>query len=504
MKKLINILATVVLATSSVPFLAKQYIKTELQDTPKQYQEQTQHYDVGENQNLPTGQQYSKNFHDWINGNDPATKGHYNSWDSYLHQFNESGDTMGVNPIKATVGGGVFLNQSESGGESFVPQYQNDNAIGSFGYKTYKKTPHVKTPAERHTDVNTDLTVNDLTPNKNPDQTNPNTNKNMNKFIDGYLTAVLNYWYYLHFGDEIESTMDPNDYALKKEQYTDFYNDVLSPYLSKLLIFEFGAQWNDREKVTSEENNYEKVGENIVDLLLDGASEFGDKAGWGWVASFAEIGLGWLLDAALTHYETVNHEFKYVSPPFDLITIQSIFNDILGGSIGTLPVNGLIQQFINKNGAYPDHLTLNNFNFNVNNYKINNIQQTSPTEGILTSNTNINTSKITPHMSFDIYADKATPSYTQQKDEIDDPAEGSYNGPEQVNTGGATVKPSEWKDYQMVEQLNSAWNFESFSQYVSYVPINTLVPNTPVKEKLLCPLLGYTKNNPRYFYVEAQ
>ena len=94
--------------------------------------------------------------------------------------------------------------------------------------------------------------------------------------------------------------------------------------------------------------------------------------------------------------------------------------------------------------------------------------------------------------------------YTQQKDEIDDPAEGSYNGPEQVNTGGATVKPSEWKDYQMVEQLNSAWNFESFSQYVSYVPINTLVPNTPVKEKLLCPLLGYTKNNPRYFYVEAQ
>ena len=483
-----------------MPFLAKQYITTKLQDTPKQYSEQTQNYDVGENTNPPAGQQYSKSFKTWINGNGLHPD---SSWDSYLHQFDKSYDTMGVNPIKSTVGGGMFLNQSETGGESFSPQYQNDNAIGSFNYKTYKNTPHVKIPADRHTNVNTDLTLNDLTPNTNLDQKDLNTNEKMNKFIDGYLTAVLNYWYYLHFGDEIESTMDPNDYAIKKEQYTEFYNDVLFPYLSKLLIFEFGARWNDMEKKTSEENTYEKVGENIVDLLLDGASEFGDAEGWGWVASFSEIALGWLLDASLNHYGQVDHEFKYISEPFDLATIQNIFDDILGGSIGALPKNGLIQKFINKNGAYPDHLTLNNFDFNVDNYKINNFQQTAPSEGVLTSNTNINTSKISPHISFDIYADKATPSYTQQKAEIDNPKDGSETDPKQVDTGGQTVKKDDWDNYNIDNKLNAAWAFGGFSQYVSYVPINTLKPDKPVLEELICPLLGWTNNNPRYFYVEA-
>ena len=550
MKKLINILATVVLATSIVPFLAKQYIKTELQDTPKQYQQIQQYYNIGENPKPSTDEEYSKNFQNWINGNGKATEGHYNSWDSYLHQFNESGNTdflFRSQHIKATVGGGVFLNQSEP--NTFKPQYTNDNAVGSFNYNSYSKTEHVHVDHEKpkpstspityegppvdggYEGTETNLTVNDLTPNnpKESPQQNPNSNEHFNNLIDGYLTAILNYWYYTKFGDDIAKSMDPSDYALKKKQYTDFYNNVIDKYLSKLLRFEFGAKWNDLEKIPFEENKYEKVAGNFLDLLVDGLGEF---AGWGWFASWAaDVGLGWLMDGSLTKYATVDHQFKYISPVFDDGTIQKIFGDILGDNSGSaLPLTSIIKEFINKYGVLPDHLTLKNFDFSADDYSADHeIRKNyswfphTPSEypGIPywkrsekdTNTTNINTTKITPHISFDIAADKAAPSYKQEKEDIDDPNFASKDTALQVPTRGQKVSGDQktWTADQIDEALDTAWNFGAdFKNYVTFVP-TTLIPNQPVVVKMYCHLLGYTKgvpskgivDNPRYFYAEA-
>ena len=492
MKKLINILATVVLATSSVPFLAKQYITTKLQDTPTQYQQVKQHYNVGEDPNPSTGEEYSKTFQTWINGNGLHPD---SSWDSYLHQFNESGNTEGLNPVKARVGGGIFLNQSEQNGP-FLPQYANDNAHGSFAYKSYKNTPPTEGTGERNFEVN------NLNPNTDPDQKTQtkqkiqklqNSNVGMNTFIDGYLTAILNYWYYTQFGSDIEASMDPNDYALKQKEYTDFYNNVLFKYLDNLLVFEFGAQWNDKEKVKTEVPNYEKIALPFEDLALDAV---GAALGpWGWVGSWvAEATLDYILDFALTHYETVDHQFKYVSDPLSISIIQNIFSDILGDDSGSpYPLTSVIKEFLDKNGVLPDHLTLKNFNFNVHNYTANNQNDSS----------NINTTQITPNISFDIAADKASPSYAQQKGEIDDPNIGDRDFPEQIYTGGKSITSTkEWNEDGIDTALNSAWSFGDFEQYVSYEP-TPLIFGQLTLVKMYCPLLGWTKDNPRYFYVQT-
>ena len=112
------------------------------------------------------------------------------------------------------------------------------------------------------------------------------------------------------------------------------------------------------------------------------------------------------------------------------------------------------------------------------------------------------------------------PNYTQAKADIDNPKDGSYTDPKQVDTGGQTVKKDDWDNYNIDNKLSAAWAFEGFSQYVSYVP-NKLIygeeynPQTKQKEKIknqvtmYCPLLGYTKGdpakkiiaNPRTFYV---
>ena len=527
MKKLINILATVVLATSSVPFLAKQYITTKLQDTPKQYQETSASYNINEN-NSPT-------FKSWINGENPAAKGHYNSWDSYLHQFNESGNTMGVDPIKATVGGGIFLNQSgEMGGPAFLPQYANDNSIGSFAYTTYQNTTHNyfnnKTPQPTETPhqgstadggsdgTKTDLTTNDLTPNTNSDQ---HSNEHMNNLIDGYLTAILNYWYYTHFGDEIEQSMDPSDYNLKRSQYVDFYNNVIEKYLYKLLYFEFGAKWNDLEKVSEKDNTYQHIVENFVDLLVDGATEFAKFGRWGFVGAWAfEAAIGWLLDSAQS-YAVVDHQFKYISDPLSLDTIQHIFTELLGDGTGTLPAESAIEQFIKNNGVYPDSLTVKDFDFNVQNYSAYNEYrqnyewegtETSPKhysweddeQGSASSTTNIDTTKITPNISMDIVADKATPGYDDAKENIDNFGNGSRSTPFKIPTGDKTVPgdQKDWDAFQIKTELDSAWGLGNFSQYVRY-DHTTLIPNQLTLVKLKCPLLGWTENHPRYFYVEA-
>ena len=94
--------------------------------------------------------------------------------------------------------------------------------------------------------------------------------------------------------------------------------------------------------------------------------------------------------------------------------------------------------------------------------------------------------------------------YYQQKELIDDPAEGSKDSPEEVNTNGKSVPPiqSDWYNANIKSKLDSSWAFESFSQYVSYMPLSTIGPNIPSVAGLLCPLLGITQNHFRMFWIK--
>ena len=102
--------------------------------------------------------------------------------------------------------------------------------------------------------------------------------------------------------------------------------------------------------------------------------------------------------------------------------------------------------------------------------------------------------------------------YTQQKEDIDDPNEGSELYPKQINTAGTTVPPSDWQTDGIKDLLDDSWDFGDFNKYVSYKPTiisNGWEYNKQTKRyqkitnqvKMYCPLLGWTEKNPRYFYV---
>ena len=493
MKKLINILAIVVLATSSVPFLAKQYIKTELQDSPKVYQEVTQHYNVSESANAPVGEEYSKTFQNWINGTGQAQLGSWSRWDSYLHQFNESGNTKGVDPIKATVGGGVFLNQSQSG--AFLPQYQNSNATGAFNYKTYKNTTPTQGTDERNLKVNH---LNPNNPKESPSKFSKNSNEGVNKFIDGYLNTILNYWYYNNFSQQIKDSIGLSDYNLKFEQYKKVYQ-YLETYLDNLLVFEFGAQWNDKEKITSGENKYDKLTKNFIDLIDDTIGALPEFEGWGWFAAWGVDAIfDWILDASLSNYETVDHQFKYLSDALHISTIKNIFTDLFGNNGSYLTPNGIIQQFININGCYPGSISLKNFRFNVDNYTADNQNDS----------TNIDTTTISPYIAFDVAADKASPNYSSEKKVLDNPRNGEKQNSLAVHLGShETIKPP-W-DEGIIKELDFDWETiggltPSLYSDVVYEPV-TLRKDIPVLVKMYFKdgILGYTKNHPLSFYVKG-
>ena len=95
--------------------------------------------------------------------------------------------------------------------------------------------------------------------------------------------------------------------------------------------------------------------------------------------------------------------------------------------------------------------------------------------------------------------------YNHQKKVIDDPNFASKDTALQVPTRGQKVSGDQktWTADQIDEALDTAWNFGAdFKNYVTFVP-TTLIPNQPVVVKMYCPLLGYTIDNPRYFYAEA-
>ena len=103
-------------------------------------------------------------------------------------------------------------------------------------------------------------------------------------------------------------------------------------------------------------------------------------------------------------------------------------------------------------------------------------------------------------------------SSVPQKREINDPTEGSKYDPMEVNTGGKSVGKDDWSDYGIVDVLNDDWDLGGFSQYITFVPTDINYGwgynmQTRQKEQISnkvimhCPLLGYTIDNPRTFWV---
>ena len=91
------------------------------------------------------------------------------------------------------------------------------------------------------------------------------------------------------------------------------------------------------------------------------------------------------------------------------------------------------------------------------------------------------------------------------KQKLDDPNEGSKTIPFEISTGGQTIPGTTkaWRKAIIKNKLDTAWVFSSsFRKYVSYKSTK-LIPHQPVLVKLYCSFLGFTKNNPRYFYAEA-
>ena len=88
--------------------------------------------------------------------------------------------------------------------------------------------------------------------------------------------------------------------------------------------------------------------------------------------------------------------------------------------------------------------------------------------------------------------------YYQQKELIDDPAEGSYSTPFKIPTGDKTVPgdQKDWDAFQIKTELDSAFGLGDFSQYVTYKPV-ILKPGKITSVSLHCSFfIGY-----RLFWV---
>ena len=97
--------------------------------------------------------------------------------------------------------------------------------------------------------------------------------------------------------------------------------------------------------------------------------------------------------------------------------------------------------------------------------------------------------------------------YSQQYKVLDDPTYGSQTYPIHIYMGSAgdKIPPSQWKADQIVSDLNEGW--ESFDgltraleQYVTYKPV-TIIRNKLVLSEMYLAIFGFTKENPRPFYI---
>ena len=106
------------------------------------------------------------------------------------------------------------------------------------------------------------------------------------------------------------------------------------------------------------------------------------------------------------------------------------------------------------------------------------------------------------------FAEKLVIDYSPQKNFLDDFSNVSKTDPIPIPVGSSKqILPSHWKSDQVITLLNQNWIqmgglVESLIPYVSYKPVK-IIYNQPTKSEMYLPLLGFTKANPRPFYIEG-
>ncbi len=106
------------------------------------------------------------------------------------------------------------------------------------------------------------------------------------------------------------------------------------------------------------------------------------------------------------------------------------------------------------------------------------------------------------------FAEKLVIDYSPQKNFLDDFSNVSKTDPITISVGfNKQILPSEWQIKQIITLLNLDWSdlgglVDSLIPYVSYKPV-TIIYNQPTKSEMYLPLLGFTKANPRPFYIEG-
>ena len=106
------------------------------------------------------------------------------------------------------------------------------------------------------------------------------------------------------------------------------------------------------------------------------------------------------------------------------------------------------------------------------------------------------------------FAEKLVIDYTPQKNFLDDFSNVSKTDPITISVGvNKQIPVYEWQKKQIITLLNLDWSdlgglVDSLIPYVSYKPV-TIIYNQPTKSEMYLPLLGFTKANPRPFYIEG-
>ncbi len=106
------------------------------------------------------------------------------------------------------------------------------------------------------------------------------------------------------------------------------------------------------------------------------------------------------------------------------------------------------------------------------------------------------------------YAMTLVKTYSSEKKVLDNPLIGDKTSPLMVPVGSSKqILPSEWKKYPIIRSLNLDWSqldglVKSLFPCVFYKPVK-IIYNQPTLCEMYLPILGFTKDHPRPFYIEG-
>ena len=235
----------------------------------------------------------------------------------------------------------------------------------------------------------------------------------------------------------------------------------------------------------------ERAGGLLTDTVIGALAVI---APWAGVAAWMFESIFSAIFGSIKTYTSVEHKYSWISNPLDLGDLDEIFSDLMDNEKSAFPKNSLIQNFINKNGAYPDQLSSNNFDFNISNfsaYTQDNTHDTWISTALLpftgsfkwnlapnqTRNNYVDLSSIEPHLVLNIETSKSNPDYSSEKKILDDPNIGAKDSALQLAMGSAgdTIPPSDWIKQNISYDLNDGWQEDGWfnTKFIPWCCIQT-------------------------------